>query len=72
MNTSTRHVTNSSGVDAPQNDKDVYGIRYSDFVVPLVKAIQQQQEMIDRQEADNEALRSRLVNLEALLNQIDD
>ncbi|HBP44406.1 MAG TPA: hypothetical protein DD635_00780 [Flavobacteriales bacterium] len=61
-----------SGVDAPQHDKDVYGIRYSDFVVPLVKAIQQQQEIIDRQESDNEALRSRLDNLEALVNQIID
>ena len=30
-----------SGVDAPKNDKDNYGLRYSEFVVPLVKAIQE-------------------------------
>ena len=30
-----------SGVDAPKNDKDVYGLRYGDFVVPLVKAVQE-------------------------------
>jgi hypothetical protein len=35
-----------SGVDAPQNDKDNYGLRYSEFVVPLVKAMQEQQELI--------------------------
>ena len=61
-----------SGVDTPKNDKDVYGIRYSDFVVPLVKAMQQQQEMIDQQQAENDALRSRLDDLEELLNQIVD
>ena len=30
-----------SGVDAPKNDKDIYGLRYSEFVVPLVKAVQE-------------------------------
>ena len=27
-----------SGVDAAKNDKDLYGLRYSDFVVPLGKS----------------------------------
>ena len=36
-----------SGVKKPQNDKDHYGIAYSQFVVPLVKAMQEQQKMID-------------------------
>ena len=35
-----------SGVDPPQNDKDNYSLRYSEFVVPLVKAMQEQQELI--------------------------
>jgi len=30
-----------SGVDAAKNDNDLYGLRYSDFVVPLVKAVQE-------------------------------
>jgi hypothetical protein len=30
-----------SGVDAPKNDKDLYGLRYAEFVVPLVKATQE-------------------------------
>ena len=38
-----------SGVDAPKNDKDNYGLRYSEFVVPLVKAMQEQQTLIQSQ-----------------------
>ena len=30
-----------SGVDAAKNDKDMYGLRYAEFVVPLVKAVQE-------------------------------
>lgn len=30
-----------SGVDAPQNEHSLYGLRYSQFVVPLVKAVQE-------------------------------
>ncbi|MEP7317832.1 MAG: tail fiber domain-containing protein [Panacibacter sp.] len=29
------------GVDAAKNSKDLYGLRYSEFVVPLVKAVQE-------------------------------
>ena len=37
-----------SGVDKPQDaSKQTYALRYSDFVVPLVKAIQEQQKQID-------------------------
>ena len=30
-----------SGVDLPKNEKDMYGLRYAEFVVPLVKAVQE-------------------------------
>lgn len=30
-----------SGIDYPKNGKDLYSIRYADFVVPLVKAVQE-------------------------------
>lgn len=39
-----------SGVDKPKNSTDYYGLRYSEFVVPLVKAIQEQQKMIEQQQ----------------------
>ncbi len=35
-----------SGVDKPKNEHDFYGLRYAEFVVPLVKAVQEQQRMI--------------------------
>lgn len=36
-----------SGVSKPANEKDIYGLRYADFVVPIVKAVQEQQEIIE-------------------------
>ena len=36
-----------SGIDKPDNEKDLYGIRYAEFTVPLVKAIQEQQLLIE-------------------------
>lgn len=47
-----------SGVDKPQNSEDHYGLRYSTFVVPLVKSVQEQQEIIKEQNAKIEALES--------------
>jgi len=44
-----------SGVDAPQNENAMYGLRYDEFVVPLVKAVQeltkQNEELLKRIEA---------------------
>lgn len=39
-----------SGVDKPSNANDFYRLRYGDFVVPLVKAVQQQQALIQQQQ----------------------
>jgi hypothetical protein len=52
-----------SGVDAPKNDGDVYGLRYSEFVVPLVKAVQEQQDIINE-------LRSQIAAMAAQLQAI--
>jgi hypothetical protein len=38
-----------SGVDAPKNENDFYALRYAEFVVPLVKAVQEQQVLIEEQ-----------------------
>ncbi|MHC1776287.1 MAG: tail fiber domain-containing protein [Lentimicrobium sp.] len=38
-----------SGVDAPGNENGYYGLRYAGFVVPLVKAVQEQQSLIETQ-----------------------
>lgn len=49
------------GVDKPKNQDDFYGLRYSEFVVPLVKSVQELS-------LENEMLHKRLAELEALLN----
>ena len=37
------------GIDKPKNQTSAYGLRYAEFVAPLVKAIQEQQEIIQAQ-----------------------
>lgn len=37
-----------SGVEKPQHKDDFYALRYSEFVVPLVKAVQEQQILIEK------------------------
>ena len=44
------------GVSTPENETDLYGIRYAEFVVPLVKAMQEQQEIIEQLKERIEAL----------------
>ena len=55
------------GVDAPKNDKDFYGLRYSEFVVPLVKAVQELSKQNDSLKQNNQALSDKL---NALSNKI--
>jgi hypothetical protein len=66
-----------SGVDAPKNDKDLYGLRYGDFVVPLVKAVQELSKMnddknarIDSLEHQNEDLLKQFNELRTIVFQI--
>jgi hypothetical protein len=47
-------------VRALQNEKDHYSLRYAEFVVPLVKAMQEQQEMIEELQNEVAALKKRL------------
>jgi hypothetical protein len=59
-----------SGVDKPKNDKDLYGLRYAEFVVPLVKGMQEQQaqiEQLQKQVEELQALVSKLANGQALI-----
>ena len=53
-----------SGVDAPKNKKDYYGLRYAAFVVPLVKAVQEQQIIIEEQDQRIKKLERKMANFE--------
>lgn len=49
-----------SGVQKPQNEKDHYALAYAEFVVPLVKAVQEQQQMIAQLQASIEELKQKI------------
>ena len=57
-----------SGVDAPKNEHDFYGLRYAEFVVPLVKAVQELAEENNRLKAENIDLIKRIEAIESKLN----
>ncbi len=54
-----------SGMTKPTNDKENYSLRYAEFTVPLVNAVQEQQEEI-------ESLKNEVAELKALLKQVLD
>lgn len=56
-----------SGVHAPANDNDAYGLSYSDFVVPLVKAVQELSKKNEALEKQNAEMKARLDKLEGIL-----
>lgn len=62
--------TNFSGVVKPKNDKDFYSIRYAEFVVPIVNAIQEQQQVIDQLKSENQILLDKSDNLQKELEKM--
>jgi len=70
-------VAKSTGYDfcglvKPANDHDTYGLSYSDFVVPLVKAVQEQQKMIAELKAEAENKEARLQSAEAKVADVNE
>jgi trimeric autotransporter adhesin len=68
---------NFNGIHIPENDKDHYSLAYSQFVVPLVKGMQEQQQMIatleaviDVQKEKMAAQEEKMAKLEALIKTI--
>ena len=61
---------NFDGVKIPATDKQYYSLSYASFVVPLVKAVQEQQQVIDNLKKQNELLQQQndliIKRLEAL------
>ncbi|MCP4440042.1 MAG: hypothetical protein GY810_13940 [Aureispira sp.] len=54
-----------SGVDAPKNEDDHYGLRYAEFTVPLVKAVQELSK-------ENEELKAKIQKLEQMQTELDE
>jgi hypothetical protein len=69
---------NFSGVDKPKTEDGLYGLRYSDFVVPLVKAVQElssqndnKQRQIDSLKINNQVLNDKLNSITNKIDQIE-
>ena len=53
-----------SGIQTPKNEHDLYGLSYSEFVVPLVKSVQELNEKLEKENAE---LKARIEKLEQLI-----
>ena len=60
-----------SGVDAAKNSKDLYGLRYAEFVVPRVKAVQELSNMNKSKDTIISQQQNQINNLEARLSKIE-
>ena len=58
---------NFSGINKPKSDKDHYSLSYESFVVPLVKAVQEQQELINDQNKKIADLQNELAEIKRML-----
>jgi hypothetical protein len=56
-----------SGVDVPQNESSLYGLRYAEFVVPLVKAMQEQHALFEEMQKQIRALQQENVELRKMI-----
>lgn len=61
---------NFSGIDKPQNENDHYGLRYAEFVVPLVKGMQEQQEQIQALQQQVVSQQEQILEMQKLIVQL--
>lgn len=59
-----------SGLHSPENEIDHYTLSYSTFVVPLVKAVQEQEQYILKTNQNMDQLDAELLEIEALIKQL--
>jgi hypothetical protein len=59
-----------SGIDKPKNDKDLYGLRYAEFVVPLVKAVQELSKLNDELKTQNDDQQKININLQQQIDEL--
>jgi len=58
---------NFPGIDVPRNDKEVYTLRYADFIMPMVKAIQ---ELNDSLKLENANLKAEIEKQQTSTNEL--
>jgi hypothetical protein len=52
-----------SGVDKPKNENDLYGLRYAEFVVPVIKAVQELSQQNEDLRKEIEELKKKIAEL---------
>ena len=62
--------TGMIGVEAPDNKSYMYGLRYAEFTVPIIKAIQEQQAQIEILQPGTSASVNKIENLETEMAQL--
>lgn len=60
-----------TGVTSPQHERDVYGIQYGKFTVPLVKAVQELHEQLVEEKAENTQLQTQVTELTTRLEKLE-
>jgi len=60
-----------SGLHKPETDRDHYSLEYAEFVVPLVKAVQEQQQLIEQLKESNEQLKKEIAQCRERLEAIE-
>lgn len=60
-----------NGVDKPKTESGLYGLRYDEFVVPLVKAVQELSKTVDTKDAKIEAQQKQIDDLVSRLNKLE-
>jgi predicted DNA-binding ArsR family transcriptional regulator len=55
------------GLKAPKTEREYYSLSYSSFVVPLVKAVQEQQEIIQAQDLRISNLEQEIAEIKKLV-----
>ena len=59
-----------NGIIKPKSEKDHYGLSYESFVVPLVKAIQEQQQIIEEQKEELLHVKFELAELKKMVEEL--
>jgi len=59
-----------NGLHKPNGPKDLYGLGYTDFVMPLVKGMQEQQNMIEAQQKADIEQKAIIVTLQQQIDEL--
>ncbi len=59
-----------SGVHAPVNEKDNYSLSYSEFTVPLVKAVQELSAKNESLQQSNDELKAKMTQMQQQMNEL--